>query len=136
MALNVSKKNIYVLKDKRTYDLGLFEVTPIETYHDVKNTSYKVNFKPVTMYYATDTSKLDYLECLRGLDYYFVEKNYSDEEIDKRIEEKLLNNEYVYEIRVKNSHMSEEETNKFLMEMMRDDSKYIYCHEHKVKEKI
>ena len=116
--------------------MGLFEVTPIETYHDVKNTSYKVNFKPVTMYYATDTSKLDYLECLRGLDYYFVEKNYSDEEIDKRIEEKLLNNEYVYEIRVKNSHMSEEETNKFLMEMMRDDSQYIYCHEHKVKEII
>lgn len=104
---------------------------PIDTYHDVDNTSYRINFKPTTIYYATDTYKLDYLDCLRNLDYYFVEKNFSDDEINKRIEEKQLNNEYIYEIRVKNSHLSEEETNKFLMEMMGVNSQFVYCHQHK-----
>lgn len=75
------------------------------------------------------------MDCLRGLDYYFVERNYSEEELKQRIEEKELNSEYVYEYRVLNSHMSEEETNKFLMEMMSDNSRYIYCHEHKEKER-
>lgn len=125
------KKNIYVLDNKKTYDLGKFKITPIETYHDVPNTSYKIDFKPTTIYYATDTCKLDYLDCLKGLDYYFVERNFSEEEINKRIEEKLLNDEYVYEIRVKNTHMSEEEINKFLLEMMSENSNFIYCHEHK-----
>lgn len=131
--LKVPKKNIYVLKDKKTYDLGLFEVTPIETYHDVPNTSYKVNFKPITMYYATDTSKLNYLDCLKGLDYYFVENNYSNEELEQRIKKKEETGEFAYEYRVKETHMAAEEVNSFLIEMMTKDSKFVYCHQHKDK---
>lgn len=126
----VSKKNIYVVDNTKTYTFGSFILTPIETYHDVRNMSYKINFMPITMYYATDTSKLDYLDCLRNLDYYFVEANYSREELEQRIEEKMLNGDYVYEKRVLNSHMSMEDTNEFLMEMMGDNSKCIYCHQH------
>lgn len=133
--LGVNKKNIFVLDNLKEYDLGLFTIKPIDTYHDVPNTSYLINLKPIRVYYATDTSRLEYLDCLRGLDYYFVERNYSEEELKQRIEEKELNSEYVYEYRVLNSHMSEEETNKFLMEMMSDNSRYIYCHEHKEKER-
>ena len=133
--LGINKKNIFVLDNLKEYDLGLFTIKPIDTYHDVPNTSYLINLKPIRIYYATDTSRLDYLDCLRGLDYYFVERNYSEEELKQRIEEKELNSEYVYEYRVLNSHMSEEETNKFLMEMMSDNSRYIYCHEHKEKER-
>lgn len=107
---------------------------PIDTYHDIENTSYKIDLKPITLYYATDTCKLDYLDCLKNLDYYFIEKNYAEEEINKRIEEKMLNGEYVYETRVKNSHMSAEETNKFLEEMMGNNSKFVYCHQHIEKE--
>ena len=128
--LGISKKNIFVLDNLKEYDLGLFTIKPIDTYHDIPNTSYLINLKPIKVYYATDTYKLDYLDCLRGLDYYFVEKNYNEEEITKRIEEKELNGEYIYEKRVLNSHMSEEETNKFLLEMMNDNSKYVYCHQH------
>ena len=36
----------------------------------------------------------------------------------------------MYEKRVLNSHMSEEEINKFLLEMMNDNSQYVYCHQH------
>lgn len=132
--INVSKKNIYVLDNSKKYDLGLFIIKPIDTYHDVPNTSYLIDFKPIKIYYVTDTCRLDYLNCLKNLNYYFIEKNYSEEEIQKRIEKKELNGEYVYERRVLNSHMSEEETNKFLMEMMGNDSKCIYCHQHIEKE--
>lgn len=128
--LKVNKKNIFVLENLKKYDLGKFIIKPIDTYHDVSNTSYLIDLKPIKIYYATDTYKLDYLDCLRGLDYYFVEKNYNEEEIKKRIEEKELNGEYVYEKRVLNSHMSEEEINKFLLEMMNDNSQYVYCHQH------
>lgn len=134
LVLGVSKKNIYVLKNRKTYDLGLFKVTPIDTYHDVKNTSYKLDFKPITMYYATDTKKLDYLDCLKNLDYYFVENNYSRKELEARIKEKEEKGEYVYEYRVFDTHMSEEEVNSFLIEMMGNNSKFIYCHQHKNKE--
>ena len=128
--LGVLKKNIFVVKHFKVYDFGKFTIMSLETYHDVRNMSYKVDFKPTTIYYATDTNKLDYFDCLKNLDYYFVEKNYDEEEINKRIEEKMLNGEYVYEIRVKNSHLSNEETNKFLEEMMGDNSRFIYCHQH------
>lgn len=132
--LGVDKKNIWVLKNMKTYDLGVCFITPIDTYHDVPNTSYLIDLKPIKLYYATDTYKLDYLSCLKNLDYYFIEKNYNEEEIKARIEEKQLNGEFTYEYRVLNSHMSEEETNKFLLSMMGDNSKFIYCHEHKRKE--
>lgn len=118
----------------KTYDLGVCYITPIDTYHDVPNTSYLIDLKPIKLYYATDTYKLDYLSCLKNLDYYFIEKNYNEEEIKARIEEKQLNGEFTYEYRVLNSHMSEEETNKFLLSMMGDNSKFIYCHEHKRKD--
>lgn len=132
--LGVSKSKIFVLYDKKEYDFGLFRVRPISTYHDVDNYSYIVNFKPITMYYATDTCKLDYLDCLKGLDYYFIESNYSIEEIEKRVEEKQLNGEYIYEKRVINSHLSKEDCNDFLMKMMNDNSEYIYLHQHIEKE--
>ena len=115
----------------KEYDFGAFNLKPIETYHDVRNMSYKVDFKPVTVYYATDTKKLDYLDCLKGLDYYFVENNYSREELQERIKEKEEKGEFVYEYRVKETHMSAEEVNSFLIEMMNDNSQFVYCHQHK-----
>ena len=133
--LNVPKQNIYVVEDRKTYDLGAFKLTPIETIHDVRNMSYKVDFLPITVYYATDTSKLYYLDCLKGLDYYFVEKNYSEQELENRIKEKNERGEYAYEYRVRETHLSAEEVNSFLIEMMGDNSKFIYCHEHKERKK-
>ena len=102
----------------------------IDTYHDVQNTSYLIDFKPIKMYYATDTCRLDYLDELKHLDWYFLENNYNEEEIQKRIEQKELNSEYAYEKRVIESHLSQEKANEFLIEMMGDNSKVIYCHQH------
>lgn len=132
--LNVPKQNIYVVAERKEYDLGAFRLYPIETVHDVRNMSYKVDFKPTTIYYATDTSKLYYLDCLKGLDYYFLESNYSKDELENRIKEKEQLGEFAYERRVRETHLSQEETNSFLIEMMGANSKFVYCHQHKEKE--
>ena len=36
--LGISKKNIFVLDNLKEYDLGLFTIKPIDTYHDIANT--------------------------------------------------------------------------------------------------
>lgn len=131
--LNVSKKNIYVLKDRKTYDLGMFKIKPIETYHDVQNTSYLINFKPYTVYYATDTNKLPNDECLKGLNFYCIEANYDEDLLEKHIQEAIENNDdenkLYYLNRVKSTHLSSKQSVDFLLENMSENSEYIYLHQ-------
>ena len=128
--LNVSKKNIYVLKDRRTYDLGKFTVKPIETYHDVQNTSYLIDFKSNTMYYATDTCELPDDECLKGLNYYFIEANYKEELLEEHIKN-CSEEEMYYLSRVPHTHLSYEQANEFLINNMGKNSEYQYIHQSK-----
>lgn len=97
--------------------------------------SYFVFLNPTTLYYATDTVKLEYLDCLKNLDYYFLEANYSEDELRERLKEKQENGEYSYEYRVLKTHLSKEECDRFLITMMGDNSQAIYCHQHIDKEK-
>jgi hypothetical protein len=128
--LDVPKQNIYVVEDRKTYDLGAFNLTPIATIHDVRNMSYKVDFKPITVYYATDTNKLDYLECLKHLDYYFVEVNYDEKTLQKHIEESIENHDsnIFYLERVRETHLSKEECMSFLIENMGNNSQFVELH--------
>jgi len=132
LKLGVAKKNIYVLKNCRAYNLGAFNVMAIDTIHDVENTSYRIDFKPYTMYYATDTRELPQLECLRGLDGYFIEANYDDDLLEKHIQDctetEDKENKLFYLNRVKNTHLSEKQTNDFLIEYMANNSQYIKLH--------
>lgn len=132
--LGVKPRNIIAVFPNMKYDFNLFDLTPIQTYHDVKNMSYIVDLKPTTLYYATDTNKLDYYECLKNLDYYFIEANYSEDELRERLKEKQENGEYSYEYRVLKTHLSKEECNRFLITMMGENSQAIYCHQHIDKE--
>ena len=132
LKLNVPKKNIYVLKDRKTYDLGLFKVKPIETYHDVDNTSYLIDFKPNTVYYATDTCKLPEDECLKGVNLYCIEANYDEDLLEQHIQECIDNNDdenkLFYLNRVKLTHLSSKQAVDFLLENMNENSEYIYLH--------
>ena len=115
----------------KEYDFGAFNLKPIETYHDVRNMSYKIDFKPVTVYYATDTKKLDYLDCLKGLDYYFVENNYRDDIINFHIQEAKENNDInklFYLERTLKNHLSKSDCDSFLIENMTNNSSYVYLH--------
>lgn len=129
------KKNIYVIKNRKTYDLGRFTIKAIDTYHDVENTSYLINFKPETLYYATDTRELPNDKCLKGLSLYCIEANYKEEVLEQHIQQAMQSednaNKIYYLQRTKNTHLSQDKANKFLLDNMSDESEYVYLHQSK-----
>lgn len=127
----VEKKNIDVLEIGKIYDYKDFKVIPINLYHDVPNCGYKLKINGNKLIYATDTSKIDHI-IAKDYDYFYIEGNYeSDEELEERKKEKLLKGEFIYEDRVKETHLSKVQATEWLMENMGENSKYIFMHEHK-----
>lgn len=84
------------------------------------------------MYYATDTCELPNDECLKGLNYYFIEANYNEELLEQHINQALESedseNKLYYLNRAKNTHLSSKQAVDFLLENMSDTSEYIYLH--------
>jgi len=129
----VEKKNIDVLEIDKIYDYRDFKVIPIKLYHDVPNCGYKLKINGNKLIYATDTSKIDHI-IAKNYDFYFIEGNYeSDEELAQRKSDKLLSGEFIYEDRVKETHLSKVQATEWLMENMGENSKYIFMHEHRSK---
>ena len=129
--LGVEKKNIDVFKTGKIYDYKDFKVIPIKLYHDVPQCGYKLKINGNKLIYATDTNKIDHI-IAKDYDYYFIEGNYyNEEELNKRKLEKLSKEEYYYEDRVKDTHLSKVQATEWLMKNMGNNSKYIFMHEHK-----
>jgi len=126
----VSKRNIDVYAIGKIYDYRVFKISPIKLYHDVPQCGYRVFSNGEKAIYCTDTFTL---EGIRAKDYdlYLIEANYEEEEMQKRIQEKVENGEYCYELRVLNRHLSKEQADKFLYENMGAKGEYKYLHEHK-----
>lgn len=126
----VKPKNILVLDIGKWYNIGIFKVKLDSLSHDVLNCCIHIEFKDKTkLLYAVDTSNLDNIVA-KDYDYYFLENNYDDEEIETREQLEEL------KTRIKNTHLSKQQCDKFLMENMGDNSEYIYCHQHEDKEAI
>ena len=87
-----------------------------------------VDFKPYTLYYATDTCKLPNDEYLKGLDLYLIEANYKEETLQRHLQE-CSQEELVYLQRVPYTHLSYEQANTFLIENMGENSEFQYIHE-------
>ena len=129
----VEKKNIDVLEMDKIYDYKDFKVIPIKLYHDVPNNGYKLKINGNKLIYATDTSRIDHI-IAKNYDFYFIEGNYeSDEELAQRRSDKLLTGEFIYEDRVKETHLSKVQATEWLMKNMGENSKYIFMHEHRSK---
>lgn len=118
-----------------TLGMGAYTVKaePLELIHDVPNYGWKLTIESpegtATMMYATDTASIDHIE-LPGLDYYFIEANYEDEEIEQRIAEKVAAGEFAYEYRARENHLSKAQTDKWLAENAGENSTFIYMHQH------
>ena len=97
--------------------------------HDVPNTGWMISDDKESMVYATDTADMAGL-AFKNLDYYFLEANYDEEEIEESIKEKKAAGEYCYEERVKNTHLSRQQADRWLADNAGDNSKIIYMHEH------
>ena len=121
----VDKRNIDVYEIGTKFNYGVFSLIPIKLYHDVRQCGYRVFMNNQKMVYITDTKTLEGIKA-KNYDLYLIEANYrNEEELHERAE-----NEY-YEKRVKNTHLSEEETTKWLLENMNENSIYEFMHKHK-----
>ena len=131
---NVSERNIDVLEIGKLYDYKAFKVSPIKLYHNVPQCGYRVFFGGEKALYATDTSTMEGISA-KGYDLYLIEANYTEEDLQERINSKLENGQYCYELNVANRHLSKEQADAFLLENMGEHSRYEYLHQHIDKEK-
>ena len=111
------------------FPLESFKVIPIKLYHDVPQCGYRLKINENKLIYATDTNRIDHI-IAKNYDYYFIEGNYeNEEELHQRAE-----NQY-YESRVRNTHLSKVSATEWLMNNMENNSKYMFMHEHKERNK-
>ena len=126
---NINIKNIDVLQIGSKYDYRLFKVSPIKLYHDVPQCGYRIFFEDYKVFYATDTKTLEGISA-RNYDLYLVEANYEDEELDERIRIKQEQQQYCYEYRARQTHLSKGQAVDFLLQNMGDSSEYVFMHQH------
>lgn len=124
----VPKKNIFYLKPKKWYSLGIMKVKTEPLTHDVENYGLKWEYEGKKGFYATDTSNLDNIEA-KGYNLYLIESNYNEELLKKHIEECEDENMLYYLNRVPYTHLSYEQANSFLIENMGDNSRFEYIHQ-------
>lgn len=125
----VNRKNIDVLQIGTRYDYKQFKIVPIKLYHDVPQCGYRVLFNDYKVIYMTDTRTVDGISA-KNYDLYLIEGNYEQDELNKRIEEKQLKEEYSYEYRVKDTHLSVGQASDFLLNNMGEKSEYVLMHQH------
>ena len=127
---NVPRRNIDVLEIGKIYDYGAFKISPIKLYHDVQNCGYRLFFGDKKVLYVTDTEHLEGITA-KGYDLYMIEANYTEDDLQQRIEAKKKSGEYSYEMNAANRHLSKEQADTFLLENMETHSRYEYLHGHK-----
>ena len=128
----VSWRNIDVFEIGKVYDYEVFKVSPVKLYHNVQNCGYRIFANGEKAIYATDTEHLQGITA-KDYDLYMIEANYTDEDLQERINAKLEAGEYCYELNVANRHLSHEQASEWLMDNMSEKSEYVFLHAHKDK---
>lgn len=106
-------------------------ISPVTLFHDVPNCGYKIILPTgEKILYAVDTGNLDGITA-PDFDLYLIEANYEEREIQDRMNQKLENNEFSYEARALNTHLSVEQAQQFLSENAGINSKFAFLHQHK-----
>lgn len=129
---NVTKCYIDVFEIGKIYDYKAFKVSPIKLYHNVKNCGYRLFFGAEKAIYATDTAHLDGITA-KDYDLYLIEANYTEDDLQERINAKMETGQYCYELNVANRHLSHEQASEFLLKNMGKHSEYVFLHGHKEK---
>lgn len=126
----INKSRIDILNFSTCADYGIFKIIPIPLVHNVPTMGFKIKFSNNRkVIYATDTNSLNGVTA-KNFDLYMIECNYEDEEIKNRINDKLDEGEYAYEVQVINNHLSKAKCDEFLLNNMGTESEYVYMHMH------
>ena len=109
------------------------ECKPVEIPHDVPNCGWFVRHGERTAFYATDCGSLDGVE-MPGIDLYMIEANHTEQDIQRRAQEKLDRGEYAYEYRAARNHLSMEQAMDWIGRNAGTSSRCILLHQHKDKD--
>ena len=124
----INKKNIFILKEYKWYDLGMLNVMLEPLTHDTPNYALKWQYKDKKGIYIVDTSNVDDIDA-ECYDLYLIENNYREDILKNHIEECEDENMMYYLSRVSRTHLSDEQANSFLIENMGTNSVYEYIHQ-------
>lgn len=105
-------------------------VSPVHLIHDVPNCGWIIHQNHEYLFYATDTGTLDHIEA-KNCNYYLIEANHTQAEIEQRIAEKQATGEFSYEYRAAANHLSQEQAFDWLAKNAGPNSKYVFLHQHK-----
>lgn len=129
----VERKNIDIIEAPKVYDYGICKVSPVVLYHDVKVFGLRIFIGDEKAIYIIDTHTVKGIQA-RNYQWYFIESNYSEDDLQERIRTKEESGQFVYEYRVQKTHLSKEQADEWLLENMGGDSEYVYLHQHKERE--
>lgn len=131
----VQSSQIDVLDAGNRYDYGAFQIEPIELYHDVPCFGLKIYMNDEKSLFATDTGYIDHIEA-KDFDWFFLEANHEQAEIEARIAEKQARGEFAYETRAAQTHLSLEQAMDWIARNAGPQSRYVLLHQHKEGEKL
>ena len=124
----VNKKNIFILKEYKWYDLGMLNVMLEPLIHDTPNYCLKWQLNSKKGIYIVDTASVDDIEA-ECYDLFLIENNYQENLLKEHIDNCEDENILYYLNRVPHTHLSSEQANSFLIENMGNNSTYEYIHQ-------
>lgn len=122
-----STVKIVYCEPNKWYKIDNMMFCPVSLYHDINNFGWRIVVNGQKIFHATDTVKLDGIRA-EAYDLYAIEAHHITSVIDKQIEEKLSQGIFCYEVGSKNSHLSEEDCDKWIAENRGEHSEVIKLH--------
>ena len=123
-------KNVDVYESGKVYDYGVFKVSPVTLYHDVKTFGYRIFKGEHKAIHITDTAHLKGITA-KDYDLYAIESNYDCENIEEKIKQAEIRGEFAYQKNSINSHLSFKQASDFIFENKKESSKIVRLHESK-----
>lgn len=132
----VDKRSIDLIHPNQWYSyFGIGLIQAFLTPHNVPNCGWKIIENSNTLIYATDLGYIPDGLAAKGYDFYLIEANHREAEIEARAAAKLEAGEFSYETAAAQNHLSYEQAIEWLATQMGPRSIWVPMHEHKEKER-
>lgn len=130
----VSKQNIDIIEAPKVYDYGICRISPVVLYHDIPNFGLRIFIGDEKAIYIVDTHTVKGIQA-KGYQWYFIESNYDEDDLEQRIREKTAAGQYCYELNVAERHLSHTQASEWLLANMNKNSEYVFLHQHQNRDK-
>lgn len=124
----VNKKNVFILKPSKWFDIGIAKVKLEPLVHDTPNYALKIEYKDKKCIYIVDTASVENIEA-KNYDLYLIESNYKEDILEQHKLNCEDEDKMFYLDRVDKTHLSYEAANDFLINNMGKNSEFEYIHQ-------